>query len=54
MEVILGFNLMGVWYCYEVCEVWIKVKILVDVVLENFGFVNFDLEFYDEYELDII
>ncbi len=53
-EAILGFNLMGVRYRHEVCEAWIKAKTPVDVVLENLGLANFDPEFYDEYESDII
>lgn len=51
---ILGFNLMGVRYRHEVCEAWIKAKTPIAEVLENLGLANFDPEFYDEYEADII
>lgn len=53
-EAILGFNLMGVRYRHEVCEAWIKAKTPIGEVLENLGLANFDPEFYDEYEADII
>ena len=53
-ETILGFNLMGVRYRHEVCEAWIKAKTPVAEVLENLGLANFDPEFYDEYETEII
>ena len=53
-EAILGFNLMGVRYRHEVCEAWIKANTPIDEVLENLGLANFDPEFYDEYESEII
>ncbi len=53
-DTILGFNLMGVRYRHEVCEAWIKAKTPVTEVLQNLGLANFDPEFYDEYEADIV
>lgn len=53
-DAILGFNLMGVRYRHEVCEAWIKGKTPVTEVLQNLGLANFDPEFYDEYEADIV
>lgn len=53
-EAILGFNLMGVRYRHEVCEAWLREKTPIDEVLTNLGLANFDPEFYDEYEADII
>lgn len=51
---VLGFNLMGVRYRHEVCEAWIKAQTPVEQVLANLGLANFDPEFYDEYEADIV
>jgi NADPH-dependent 2,4-dienoyl-CoA reductase/sulfur reductase-like enzyme len=51
---ILGFNLMGVRYRHEVCEKWIKEKASVEEVLKNLTLANFDPEFFDEYEEEVI
>jgi NADPH-dependent 2,4-dienoyl-CoA reductase/sulfur reductase-like enzyme len=51
---IRGFNLMGVRYRHEVCEKWLAQKTPVKEVLQNLGLANFDPEFYDEYEADVI
>ncbi len=53
-ECVIGFNLMGVRYRQEVCVKWIEEKKSVRYVLENLGEANFDPEFFDEYEKDII
>ncbi len=51
---ILGFNLMGVRYRHEVCEKWLREKVSVETVLQNLSLANFDPEFFDEYENDVI
>ncbi len=51
---ILGFNLMGIRYRHEVCEKWIRDKANIVDVLTNLGLANFDPEFYDEYERQLI
>ncbi|MCB9264500.1 MAG: FAD-dependent oxidoreductase [Lewinellaceae bacterium] len=51
---ILGFNLMGVRYRHEVCEKWIREKTHIETVLQNLGAANFDPEFYEEYEEEVI
>jgi NADPH-dependent 2,4-dienoyl-CoA reductase/sulfur reductase-like enzyme len=51
---VVGFNLMGVRYRHEVCEKWIKDKAPVEEVLQNLGLANFDPEFYDEYEAEVV
>jgi hypothetical protein len=51
---VLGFNLMGVRYRHEVCEKWLANQTHVEEVLTNLGMANFDPEFYDEYESDIL
>lgn len=51
---ILGFNLMGIRYRHEVCEKWIIDKKHVEEVLQDLGMANFDPEFYEEYEQDVV
>ena len=51
---ILGFNLMGVRYRHEVCEKWLAEGTHIERVLQNLGIANFDPEFYDEYEADVV
>ncbi|MEO0723776.1 MAG: FAD-dependent oxidoreductase [Bacteroidota bacterium] len=51
---IRGFNLMGVRYRHEVCRKWLADKTPVEEVLQNLGIVNFDPEFYDEYESELV
>lgn len=51
---ILGFNLMGVRYRHEVCEKWIESKTSIETVLQNLGLANFDPEFFDEYEAEVL
>ena len=53
-NIIRGFNLMGIRYRHEVCEKWIKEKTNVETVLENLSLANFDPEFYQEYEIELI
>lgn len=49
-----GFNLMGIRYRHEVCEAWIKAGTNVEAVLESLAMANFDPEFYDCYEAEVI
>ncbi|MCB0580881.1 MAG: FAD-dependent oxidoreductase [Phaeodactylibacter sp.] len=51
---ILGFNLMGVRYRHEVCEKWIREQTHIEEVLPNLGIANFDPEFYDEYDEQLV
>lgn len=51
---IRGFNLMGVRYRHEVCEKWLAQKTNVEEVLQNLGLANFDPEFYDQYETELV
>ena len=51
---VIGFNLMGVRYRSEVCLKWIEDKTPLEKVLENLGIANFDPEFYDEYEKEVV
>lgn len=53
-EHVIGFNLMGIRYRHEVCERWIKNKITITEVLQNLRSANFDPEFFDKYEDQLI
>jgi len=49
-----GFNLMGIRYRQDVCEKWIRIGAPVEAVLEQLGLANFDPEFFDQYETDLV
>ncbi|MEY4903718.1 MAG: hypothetical protein RLZZ292_1533 [Bacteroidota bacterium] len=49
-----GFNLMGIRYRHEVCEKWILAQTPLEEVLQNLSLANFDPEFFDEYEPELI
>ncbi len=51
---VTGFNLMGVRYRHEVCEKWILTRTNIETVLQNLPLANFDPEFYDEYEGQVL
>lgn len=51
---VLGFNLMGIRFRHEVCDKWIKEKTHIDEVLQNLSLANFDPEFYEEYESELL
>ncbi|MEM9822876.1 MAG: NAD(P)/FAD-dependent oxidoreductase [Bacteroidota bacterium] len=51
---ILGFHLMGIRYRHEVCEKWIKERTPINTVLENLSLANFDPEYYDQYEAEVL
>jgi NAD(P)H-nitrite reductase large subunit len=53
-NVVVGFNLMGVRYRHEVCEKWILEKTPLTEVLQHLGLANFDPEFYEQYESQIV
>lgn len=54
MGAILGFHLMGIRYRHEVCERWILEKTPIETVLQNLGLANFDPEFFEEYEAELV
>ncbi len=51
---VLGFNLMGIRYRHEVCEKWLAEKTNIETVLQELGLANFDPEFFDEYDFELI
>ena len=52
--VLSGVNVMGLRYRHEVCERWVAEKRSLDYVLDNLSEANFDPEFYERYEGEII
>lgn len=53
-EVVCGINVMGLRYNHRVCERWVAEKRSLDYVLGNLGEANFDPEFYEKCEAEII
>ena len=51
---VIGINLMGIRYRHEVCERWISEQRPVDFVLDNLAEANFDPEFFDRHESEIV
>lgn len=53
-SVVTGINVMGLRYKHKVCESWIKEKRSLEYVLDNLKEANFDPEFYNKFEKEII
>jgi NADPH-dependent 2,4-dienoyl-CoA reductase/sulfur reductase-like enzyme len=53
-EEVLGFNLMGIRYRHEVCNAWIKEKVVLSTVLKQLAKANFDPELTRQYENNLI
>jgi NADPH-dependent 2,4-dienoyl-CoA reductase/sulfur reductase-like enzyme len=53
-EGVIGMNLMGLRYRHEVCESWIADKRSVNDVLDNLSEANFDPEFFQTHEAEIV
>ena len=51
---VLGFNLMGLRFRHEVCEKWIREKAPLSTVLKQLPLANFDPEFYQNHESEIL
>jgi len=51
---VTGFNSFGIRLRHPVCEQWIDEGRTLEYVLEHLGEANFDPEFYDQYEPEII
>ena len=52
--VVKGFNVMGIRFRHEVCEKWIVENTRMDQVMEDLTLANFDPEFYQTHEKEII
>ncbi len=53
-ETILGFNVLGMRLRHEVCDKWLQQKRSIDDVMANLSQLNFDPEFFDKYEKEIL
>ena len=53
-ETIIGFNVLGMRLRHEVCDKWLQEKRKIDDVMTNLQQLNFDPEFFDKHEEDII
>jgi NAD(P)H-nitrite reductase large subunit len=51
---VAGFNLMGIRYRHEVCEKWLSEGTPVETVLQQLGMANFDPEFFEQYEGELV
>lgn len=51
---IAGMNAFGIRYRHKVFEEWIKSGRTIDYVLENLSYANFDPEFFQKHEEEII
>jgi NAD(P)H-nitrite reductase large subunit len=51
---VIGFNLMGIRFRHEVCDRWLREKRNVQYVMEHLEEANFDPEFYQKHEDEII
>jgi hypothetical protein len=51
---LIGINLMGVRYRHEVCDLWLKDGAKLKYVINNLKKANFDPEFFQEYENEIL
>jgi NAD(P)H-nitrite reductase large subunit len=53
-ETIIGFNVLGMRLRHEVCDKWLREKRKIDDVIANLHLLNFNPEFFDKYEKNII
>jgi NADPH-dependent 2,4-dienoyl-CoA reductase/sulfur reductase-like enzyme len=51
---VLGFQTMGIRFRHEVCERWILEKAPVETVLKNLSKANFDPEFFERFEGEVL
>jgi hypothetical protein len=52
--VVTGINLMGIRYRHEVCDRWLQSRAPIHQVLAELKQANFDPEFYQKYEDQIL
>jgi NAD(P)H-nitrite reductase large subunit len=51
---LIGINVLGIRFRHEVCDRWLKEGLTIFQVMENLVEANFDPEFYNKYEDDIV
>ena len=52
--IVTGFNLMGIRYRHEVCDVWLQEQRNLQYVMQHLRAANFDPEFFDRHEKDVV
>jgi NAD(P)H-nitrite reductase large subunit len=53
-EQVIGFNVLGIRYRHSICEEWIAEKRTIEYVLEHLGQANFDPEFFERFEPEVV
>ena len=53
-ETIIGFNVLGMRLRHEVCDQWLQEKRKIDDVMANLHQLNFDPEFFEKHEKNIL
>ncbi len=53
-EAIIGFNALGIRLRHAVCDKWLQEKRKIDDVMSNLDQLNFDPEFCDQHEKEIL
>lgn len=53
-ETIIGFNALGMRLRHAICDQWLQEKRKIDEVMANLHQLNFDPEFFDKHEKDIL
>ncbi len=51
---IVGFNVLGIRLRHEICDKWLQEKRNIDDVIANLYQLNFDPEFFDKHEKNIL
>lgn len=51
---VLGFNALGIRLKHEMCVGWIKSKTQIDEVMANLSKANFDPEFFNKFENEVL
>jgi hypothetical protein len=53
-ESVIGFNALGMRLRHEVCDKWLQEKKNINDVMANLYQLNFDPEFFDKHEIQIL
>lgn len=53
-DTVIGINVLGMRLRHEVCDKWLQEKIKADDVMANLKELNFDPEFFDTYDKQIL
>jgi NAD(P)H-nitrite reductase large subunit len=53
-ETLIGLNVLGIRLRHEICDKWLQEKRNIDDVMANLHQLNFDPEFFDKHEKNIL